>query len=343
MTTNPRQLMEGTLRSVAEHWAEEFQKPSISGTGKDTDGMGVWKRGRSYAMSQLFRMDYKDEFENVVTHMDSYFDGHEAEDDWKAAKHGTFDTRSQSVFEDILARKLAIDPEGNHIPGMVGSVIVGQRTVSRSPRESVLYAPYKNMWARIRNKRDIIAVRTRMVNDYWNIYAGETWERNANDDFADHLDQLPPGARPYVEEMLANVPKMNNLSAIDAVDAITARCDLGSTAATIRGLSGAQPADVDTVEAGTLLFELTCSATAFGAGSDDTGKATCTAAAITDDASANATDTLGYCRLRTNGTGVDDIFDGEAGTASADFIFNTLSIVSGTNVSMSALTISVSE
>jgi hypothetical protein len=88
------------------------------------------------------------------------------------------------------------------------------------------------------------------------------------------------------------------------------------------------------------------SATAFNGATDGTGTATADAAAITDDTSADATVTLGYCRIgstTTPPTLIDDHIDGEAGTSGADFNFNTLAIVSGATVSMTALTITLSE
>ena len=93
-------------------------------------------------------------------------------------------------------------------------------------------------------------------------------------------------------------------------------------------------------------FTLTCSATAFGVAGDDNPGALKTANAITDDSSADATITLGYCRASSSNaadTPLDDHIDGEAGTSGADFNFNTLSIVSGSTVSMTAWTTTLPE
>ncbi len=141
-------------------------------------------------------------------------------------------------------------------------------------------------------------------------------------------------------------PRISNEVAILGLDALLDGVDEGAGAATIDGRSGAQPADPDTVTSGTRLFALVMSAAAFNGATDGTGKASAAAAAITDDTSADATGTLGYCRIgatTTPPTLIDDHIDGEAGTSGADYNFNTLEIVSGATVSMSALTIDLSE
>lgn len=107
----------------------------------------------------------------------------------------------------------------------------------------------------------------------------------------------------------------------------------------IRIYDGSQPATADTaVGAQVLLAELRFGADAFGAASGGT----ITANAITDDSSANATGTAAWARiLASNGTTV--WFDGSVGTATANVILNTVSIVSGAVVSCSALTFTVSK
>jgi hypothetical protein len=133
---------------------------------------------------------------------------------------------------------------------------------------------------------------------------------------------------------MANVPRRTNRAANAAVDAMTALLNSGL----VRIYDGSQPATGDTAISGnTLLAELTLNATAFGAGSAGVA----TANAITADASANNTGTASWFRVLDSG-GVDvtdNVFDGSVGTASADMILNTVSIVSGANVSISAFTV----
>ena len=141
-------------------------------------------------------------------------------------------------------------------------------------------------------------------------------------------------------------PRIANVIAILGLDAMLDGLDAGAGAAVIDGRDGAQPTDPDTVTSGTRLFALTMTATAFNGATDGTGKATAAADTIADDTSADATGTLGYCRIgstTTPPTLIDDLIDGEAGVSGADYNFNTLAIVSGATVSMSALTIDLSE
>ena len=145
---------------------------------------------------------------------------------------------------------------------------------------------------------------------------------------------------------MALVTKISNECALLGCDAIVDNLDEGAGAAVIQGRSGAKPADPDTAVSGTLLFTLTCSNPAFGNAADATPGGIATASAITDDSSADATDTLGYCRASsttTPPTPIDDHIDGEAGTSGADFNFNTVAIVSGATVSMTAWTVTLPE
>ncbi len=142
--------------------------------------------------------------------------------------------------------------------------------------------------------------------------------------------------------------RISNDSAILGLDALLVALDEGSAGAVIQGRSGSQPADPDTTVSGTNLFTCTCQATAFNGATDGTGKATAAADTIVDDSSADATGTLGYCRASGSSVadtplaGADHI-DGEAGTSSADWIFNTLSIVSGSTVSISSWVVELPE
>jgi hypothetical protein len=107
----------------------------------------------------------------------------------------------------------------------------------------------------------------------------------------------------------------------------------------IRIYDGSQPANADTAISGqNLLAELRFNAAAF----PSAVAGLITAAAITDDSSANATGTASWARiLASNGTSV--YFDGSVGTASANVVLNTVSIVTGAVVSCSSLTLQVSK
>lgn len=141
---------------------------------------------------------------------------------------------------------------------------------------------------------------------------------------------------------MANNFNITNSVAQDMADAFTAALNAG-TAAIIRIYDGTQPTDADTaIGAQVLLAELTMSATSFGAATDANPGALITANAITSDSSANATGTATWFRMLTQSGGTV-IADGSVGTSSADLVMNTVSITSGSIVSISAFTITMPE
>lgn len=325
------------LTGAATRYAKEFVKDSV------VNSVGRFVSGRSFVMEDLQRLTFKDEFQFIINHLEDNL----AKDDLKDFRRFAgrkFTPRSDDTFEKLLARKLAINPNGDHIPGLVGTTQVGARVVGRREHKIQKFAPPRVRDVLIGRKHGpLMYEKTVMKNEYWPLYAGELAERIAG---SDAVDPLPEGAQPFIEELYANAPGISNSAAIAACDAIVDLLDEGTGDGVIEGRTGAQPVDVDTTVAGTLLFTLIFSAAAFGNAADDTGKATATAAAITPDTDADATGALGYCRASSSNdsiTPLNDHMDGEAGLASADYIFNTLDVVSGAEVSMSAMTVSVPE
>ena len=142
---------------------------------------------------------------------------------------------------------------------------------------------------------------------------------------------------------MANNFNISNVCAKAIADTVDDQINIGSTASVIDVRTGAQPADVDTAATGTLLATLTFSDPAFGAATDANPGGLITASAITDDSSADATGTAGYFRIRATGTGADDVADGECGTSGSDLNFNTVSITSGSTVSITSYTITAPE
>lgn len=115
------------------------------------------------------------------------------------------------------------------------------------------------------------------------------------------------------------------------LDQIKTAIDVGAGAGLLRIYDGTRPATGGA--ATTLLAELTFSdpsAPAAAAG-------VLTFNAITADASANATGTASWCRV-VDSTGTF-VFDGNVGTATSDFILNTVSITVAQQVSCSSATI----
>lgn len=133
---------------------------------------------------------------------------------------------------------------------------------------------------------------------------------------------------------MANSPEAYDVAVNAAVNAVTALLNSGF----IKVYSGSQPA-VDAAVTGTLLATMTFGATAFGSSSASGSGATATANAITSGTAGN-TGTAGYFALvKSDNTTV--VGTGSVGTSGADLNFNTLSIVSGANVSCSAFTVTM--
>lgn len=308
-----------------DHHAETFK-----GAVEFYAGLFLMNRGvmdRDWVMGQFYDFTFDDEFEAMKELMRGQL-GSAALDDFEQRASGIFTPRSEVVFHGLLADKLAIDPDGEHIPGKIGTTIVAGRIVGHR---------IKHVVSRLTGRSWDLP-----KNVYWNVYAGEGEERVADSGVA---DALPDGTQGLSLGALA--PGISNEIALLMLDAGVDNLDEGTLGAVIQGRDGAQPAFVDDVVVGTNLFTLTMTTpNAFGNAADATPGGIATAATITDDTSADATSTLTYCRISSSSvadTPLDDHFDGEAGTAGADFNFNTLSIVAGATVSMTGLTISLPE
>ena len=318
-----RKLDTATLEGFGQHLVGAWFQPDQKSRHGDR-----FIAGRSYVRQQLYDVTFKDEFEFLVKFMKDSITGKPLTD--LEAMLKDLEPRSDKVFADLLKEKLAITPDGKHIPGVIGTTVIGSRWVGEEERE---------VW-RIRDGRKRLVRCRKPV--HWHVYAGEPEERDAG---SKRPDPLPEGADPWpvtILKMAAN-PNISAAAAIDMLDALAVLFDAGSTAATIRGRSGTQPADPDDTESGTLLFTATMNATAFQSAVDDSGQAKLVANEITGDTSADATGTLGYCRLGSGGDGAEDIMDGSVGTSDADVIFNTLSIVAGTAVDITSCQITLSQ
>lgn len=309
-----RKLDVATLDGAARHYAGEWLRPDQkSPSGERFVG------GPAYVLQDLYDFTYKDEFQHVLERVRGWM-GAKALADFEASAKARFAPRDDAVLAHRLRERLAVDVEGNHIPGAIGTTQIGNRIIGAGTKIVQL-------------RRGPI---TLAKNLYWPIYAGEGEERAAG---SDAVDEFPEGTVGL--PLGANVPNISAALAVILADAVDAEINVGSTAANIAGRSGSQPVDPDAAETGTLLFTLVMSDPAFGAAADDSPGGLITASAITDDSSADATGTLGYCRVKATGSGADDVVDGEAGTSGADFNFNTLAIVSGSTVSMTSFTILV--
>jgi hypothetical protein len=121
-----------------------------------------------------------------------------------------------------------------------------------------------------------------------------------------------------------------------AADAVVDLVDAGAGAGTIKIYSGAIPATGDTAESGTLLATVTLADPAFGS-------AAAGVATGTDPASVNAvaTGTAGWFRLEDS-TGAN-VFDGDvtATGGGGTMTLSTTSLVSGSPVDITSLTVTM--
>ncbi len=321
-----RTLDTKTLDLAAKTWAGHFNLPSVFSNRNSETAIG----GREWVMQNFYRADYKDEFEYLLPKFKARL-GPDSLVEFEKDAMERFTPRENKVFEKILADKLAIDSDGNHIPGKIGTSVVGQTKVGTR------------------------VTRHGMKDARWPLYAGEKEEREAGHvrergKAGKGADPLPPEDTFWMDEQIHlgidEVYALNtNVSIAFAQAGIDAAVDLmdeGSLGGIVQGWSGAQPVDPDAADVGTLLFSVTCNATAFGASTDAAPGALATAAAITQDSSADNTATVLYCRGSSSNvadTVLNSHIDGEAGTAGADFNFNTVAIVSGATVDMTAWTV----
>lgn len=336
----PRQLDTATLDAAARFYAAEYLREDVPHPRRPGRFLG----GRGRVLQDLFDATYMDEHDHLVAALREEL-GSRARGRFDADAKARFTPRDPALFADLLAEKLAVTPDGEHIEGRVGTVVrhgmrlVGEHMVEVETPESLKRRKRLRALGMDPGPR---LVMQKVVPLYWPIYAGEQEERTRPGGGA--ADPLPDGT-PGLAVGATNT-RISNECAILACDAIVDNLDEGTGAAVICGYTGAQPADPDTPASGTKLFTLVCSDPAFGGASDADPGATATASSITDDSSADDTGTLGYCRASSTNDGatpLDDHLDGEAGTSGADFNFNTVSIVAGATVSLSSWTVTMPE
>ncbi len=338
--TSTRPLNRITLDNAASYYAREFKRPDAYDPRVPTRLIG----GRNFALQNFRNFTFADEMLYLRGKVEELLDRADVPH-WRRCI-AEFDSPDQATFEERLKVKLAIDPTGAHIEGCVGTTQIGARRVGKQVTPLEVFAQRHwgdpRRWFGVKGK--LVECRYKVRNVYWPVYAGEIEERERG---SDAVDPLPEGADTWPPTtFMATNPRISNEAAIAACDAIVDRLDEGTGAAVIQGRTGAQPADPDTAVTGTLLFTLVMSDPAFGAAADANPGGRATASAITDDSSADATGTLGYCRCSATNDGatpLDDHIDGEAGTSGADFNFNTVSIVAGATVSMTSFTVTVPE
>lgn len=122
---------------------------------------------RDYVMRQFWQFTFKDEFEHMIKAVRSNLGpGPLKNFDARVSVLKAKDPRTDKVFHGLLADKLAITPDGEHIGGKVGSTKLGARVVGKG-----------------------VTLRGNPKNLYSPIYAGEEEERTADSGVADPLTQ----------------------------------------------------------------------------------------------------------------------------------------------------------
>lgn len=316
-----RDLDEATLKQAGVDYAGEFLRQTVANPHNPAFApVG----GRGWVMNSLYNLHFKDEFGYLLDELRGNL-GPRALKDFDDLASKTFKPRSDDVLKQQLAERLAITPNGKPISGKVGRVKQGSVVIGVRYNKRGMPRPVRADIHVGESKEEAIFRVTKLLQDQGEVI-------------------FPTAHAPAV--MMALNTRISNEVALLACDAVVDRLDEGAGAAVVQGRSGAQPADPDTAVAGTLLFTLVCSDPAFGSAADANPGGRATASAVTSDTSADATNTLGYCRASATNDGatpLDDHIDGEAGTSGADFNFNTLAIVSGATVALTAWTVTMPE
>lgn len=315
-----RVLNTATLNQAAKDLAGHWFLPSMF--SKKSPEVAI--SGRDWVIQSFYNSTYKDEFEHLIKAFRGQL-GPDAIAEFDKIVHerySDFGKRDEALFAQLLEEKLAVRPDGTKIKGKVGTTNIGELIVGW---EEVEVEPFHSI-----RRRKMLGL---------------------GKEHRETVKKLVPKKQPVFvgqEELFGVGALVTNISAEIAIlglDALLDGLDEGTGAAVIQGRSGVQPADPDAVTTGTLLFTLTCTDPAFlGATDQANGTVRASASAITDDSSADATATLGYCRASATNDGatpLDDHIDGEAGTSGADFNFNTVSIVTGATISMTSWTVTL--
>ncbi len=334
MTDKMRTLDTATLDEAAKFRAGEFIRPSVFSVRSPK----IATMGREWVMQGMYRLPFNDEFDYLISEIKGWM-GPSALKEFEAEMKKVFTPRSDATHVKELAKRLAITPDGKHIPGKVGTIVVGGRAMGTHLVE--VETTVSKQW-RKENGLDKSHRRTehRVVKLNWPIYSGEEEERAAG---SDAVDPFPRGGQGILAALNTRIA---NVIAIKACDIIVDELDTGTADGQLVGRDGAQVTDPDTAPAGVILFEHDLATPAFGAAVDAAPGGQATAGAVADDTAANATGTLGWLRASSSNsfpTPLDDLIDGEAGVSGADFNYNTLAIVIAATVSLTSWTVTMPE
>ena len=171
----PRALDTATLDLAARQWAAQFLQPTIYSANNPK----VAIQGRGWVLQSFYNATFKDEFTYLLPKFKAQL-GADALKEFEVLAEKQFKPRDDKVLAKELANRLAITPDGKHIPGKVGTVNLGSRAVGK----------------RVNARGNVKEAR-------WPIYAGEEEERAAN---SSSVDPLPDPKAIFVnDEHLAPV------------------------------------------------------------------------------------------------------------------------------------------
>ena len=141
---------------------------------------------------------------------------------------------------------------------------------------------------------------------------------------------------------------VSNESVLLGANALADNIDEGTLGALVVGYGDTIAVDADTaVGTQTKLFSCQQStATTFGVAADAAPGGIKTANTFADDTSADATEQLNWCRASSSSSALvalDDHIDGSAGTATVDWVFNTVAIVTAATVALTSWTVTLPE
>ena len=163
---------------------DEFARVCVANLSQDSrysrQNPKVATYGREWVYQCLFNLHFKDEFDHVVAAIRaSTRIGPEVMAEFEAEAAKRFTPRADKVFAEELAARLAITPDGKHIPGRIGNVLIGSRPVAT---RVTIHEKRRSMRKRLAafeagETPPPIEVISFTKPAVWPVYAGEDEER----------------------------------------------------------------------------------------------------------------------------------------------------------------------
>ena len=184
MPKGKRELDTATLDEFARVCAVHF--PQESRYSRQNPEVATY--GREWVLQCLVNLHFRDEFDHVVAAIKEDL-GPRVLAEFEAETAKRFTPRSDAVLAEELAKRLAITPDGKHIPGKIGNVLVGSRSVATR------VAVYEKKGSMRRRLAAFEAGETPPVPEMisltkradWPVYAGEDEERALGSGVVDPL------------------------------------------------------------------------------------------------------------------------------------------------------------